>query len=30
MALAAMEAGAPVDLVFQSVAGSQKANDGSA
>jgi len=27
-ALAAMEARAPVDLVFQSVAGSQKANDG--
>lgn len=27
-ALAAMEAGAPVDLVFQSVAGSQKANEG--
>lgn len=27
-AIAAMEAGAPVDLVFQSVAGSQKANDG--
>ncbi|MBL4627489.1 MAG: ethanolamine ammonia-lyase subunit EutB [Roseicyclus sp.] len=27
-AIAAIEAGAPVDLVFQSVAGSQKANDG--
>lgn len=27
-AIAAMAAGAPVDLVFQSVAGSQKANDG--
>lgn len=27
-AIAAMEQGAPVDLVFQSVAGSQKANDG--
>lgn len=27
-ALAAMEQGAPVDLVFQSVAGSQKANEG--
>lgn len=27
-AIRAMEAGAPVDLVFQSIAGSQKANDG--
>ncbi|MBY6203105.1 ethanolamine ammonia-lyase subunit EutB [Maritalea mobilis] len=27
-AIAAIEAGAPIDLVFQSVAGSQKANDG--
>ncbi|MFW5642354.1 MAG: ethanolamine ammonia-lyase subunit EutB [Roseicyclus sp.] len=27
-AIAALEAGAPVDLVFQSVAGSEKANDG--
>ncbi len=28
VALKAIEAGAPVDLVFQSIAGSQKANDG--